>query len=109
MLNVIFGYGNSYTDAVLEAVKTYNNVDGLKTFHAKDVHPVSVEQPNAPMYLCEIWFTLRTPVAEEPKHDYVGSTGIDPSDPEWRIKWDALNAQAATAFSETIKDESGTY
>ena len=88
MLNVVFGYGNSYTDAIVDALRTYNEIEGQKTFHTKDVHVASTEIIDAPRCMCEIWFTLRVIVQQPETYEYVGSKGIDPSDPNWREQWE---------------------
>ncbi len=88
MLNVRIAYGTSYENAVGEAVELYNQLDKAKTFHSSEV-----DQPNelSEYWRCTIWFstsdvTAVEKEAEEEKYYYIGSTDVDPNDPNWREK-----------------------
>lgn len=69
-----------------KATAYYNAVEGRKTWH----HIEFYTTPNLET-VCFIWFTLHTPDVETPIHEYVGSKDIDPNDPNWREKWEAVN------------------
>lgn len=101
-LRVVFGYGGSYESSVAASLQAYNEIEGHKTFHHKDTGNRLVG--SNPQYVTEIWFTL-TPTRKqqnEEKYEFVGHQGIDPNDPNWREKWEALNQQAAQATEQVL-------
>lgn len=86
MLNVILGHGADYLEAIQDAVTQYNAIDGMKTWHHKE----SSFNKVTGSFMIEVWFTLRQPITEPPvikTFEYIGSTNIDPNDPEWETKW----------------------
>ena len=91
MLKIEFGVGDNLIDAAQRAVEKYNAIEGNKTFHTKEYS--HYKSPENEVYQCEIWFTVhepKTPVEQEEKHEFIGSTDIDPRDPDWHEKWKAL-------------------
>ena len=87
MLQVILSYGNTYAEAITDAVSKYNSFDGDKIFHDKSVYLADIDV-NGILYKygCEIWFTLHTRVQIPEQFEFVGSHGVDPNDPNWREK-----------------------
>lgn len=102
-LNVVFGLDRGYQSAIQAALNVYNDIEGNKTYHERHITSIKQEDDSY-MYMCEIWFTLRTPVQEEPKQEFIGSTNIDPSDPNWRDKWESRN----TTFEELMTGKQDT-
>lgn len=97
MLKIIFGYGVDDETAIGNAIDEYNSVEGRKTYHESKVRQI---QPNGvQQFRCEIWYTLNQSEAEKQteaeKHLFIGSTDIDPNDPDWREKMTAKQAQDA--------------
>lgn len=101
MLRIAIGYGNDHAESAAEAVKEYNAADGRKTFHY--VEHMLEDDPNKLYAVTMIWFTQSDPTpaeaeAAKQRYEFIGSTDIDPRDPNWKEKWeaqqDALKEQA---------------
>lgn len=103
MLNVAMSYARSYQEAILGAIKLYNEIEGQKIYHERHVHKIEDAHENA-QFMCEIWFTLRVIEQQPPKYEFVGSQGIDPTDPNWREKWEAANAVAQEATEQILSE-----
>jgi len=104
MLKVVLGVSSTYEGSIQTALNAYNADDeGYKTFHYKETGNRLIGQN--PQYVTEIWYTVAksTKQIEQEKHQFVGHQGIDPNDPNWREKWEALNAVAVEATEETLK------
>lgn len=91
MLKIIFGYGIDDEVAIGHALDEYNSVEGRKTYHES-----KVRQLTDGSFRCEIWYTLTQDsyIAQQPKHEFIGSTDIDPNDPDWHAKWKALQDES---------------
>lgn len=78
-LHVIIGQGTTYIDAIQDAVDRYNQLDGSKVFHAKDV----IQFQNT--FLCEVWFTfyIATPAVAQDSNVFIGMRA-NPMDPHWK-------------------------
>lgn len=103
MLKIIFGYGTDDELAIGRAIDEYNSVEGRKTYHDS-----KVRQLLDGSFRCEIWYTLHQTEeqkkAEAEKHLFIGSTEIDPSDPDWRVKWEAQQRIGTPEF-EQLEEE----
>ncbi len=87
MLRVAIGKADNYEDSIIAAVEQYNEVEGSKSFHDRQ----TIMLPG--IFITTIFFTVREVTQQEPKHEFIGSEGIDPNDPNWREKWEAMNSQ----------------
>ena len=101
MLQVVYGVGTNINDAAKHAIEEYNKIEARKTFRLRDYTQYEIlDSPdNSYAFQCEIWFEIPDPTPEEQqaaKFEFVGSTEIDPSDPDWREKWQAQQQQVAT-------------
>lgn len=87
MLKVILAYADTYEQVITDALNLYNAVEGNKIFHAREIYLLG-DSPIEKKYSCEIWFTVTQSATQQPKDEFefVGSKGIDPSDPNWRDK-----------------------
>lgn len=86
-LKFVIGYSADIATAKERAVYFYNDVEGTKNIVAIESQ-VGINELNEPAWFTTIWFNLYEPVQEqEQKFEYIGSTTIDPNDPDWEQKW----------------------
>lgn len=97
MLKIIFGYGADDETAIGNAIDEYNSVEGRKTYHESKVRQLQDNTlQSLHRYRCEIWYTLTSTYEQkkeqEEKFEFIGSTDIDPYDPNWREQWEIQQA-----------------
>lgn len=100
-LAFVIGYNKDIITAKERAVYYYNQIEGQKIFHAVETH-VGKNELEEPAWFTTIWFTHIEPKPEEVKHTFIGSEGIDPRDPNWQEKLQALtdNYNAPVSLQE---------
>lgn len=83
-LKATVGIDTSYLGALVMALDDYNKDEERKQYHETLVtnsdHNVTVT----------IMYSIIVPIQalqQAEKHEYVGSQGIDPNDPDWERKW----------------------
>lgn len=79
-LKLMVGRHEDVEQAIILAIGKFNEeTDEVRVFRQAQVIPERGE--------CLIWYT--TSKKEEPskKFEYIGSVEIDPTDPDWRTKW----------------------
>lgn len=88
-LKAVIGLGNTIENSILSALQTYNEEDYTeqKTFHHSDLQERYIENTDELECLCIIWYSARKIQQQEPEYKYIGSTGVDPNDPDWLTKW----------------------
>jgi len=94
-LNIAVGYGNTIIIAKERAIAFYETVEGKKVFRAVESQQ-GYDSANNQAFVTTIWFEIVPPVVEQPqgpKYEFIGSTDIDPADPDWYAKWKALQGE----------------
>lgn len=93
MLRHITGMGNTLLLANDEAEQLFNQVEG-RTKIEKIESIYGDNEFGSGTWATVIWYT--TVVTQEQqqaeKFEFIGSVGIDPTDPDWRIKWEEQQA-----------------
>lgn len=88
MLQLAIGYGKNLIEAKERAAYFYEQVQANKRFLFVETQP-GFNEVNESVFVTTIWYETFTPVPreEESKFEYIGSTGVDPNDPDWLLKW----------------------
>jgi hypothetical protein len=88
-LNFVTGYSTDLQKAKEFAIHFYNEREGRKRFEAVESQTGENEIGNQ-VWVTTIWYTeLGDPVEpqkQEEKFEFIGSTDVDPRDPDWREK-----------------------
>ena len=110
MLHVQIGVSLDYLSSISSAVESYNKLEGNKRFiKSETIFTTYVSEgntmPTIPNWITSIWYEVSENQVkkEEEKNYFVGSTDIDPQDPNWREKWEAVQRQNIT--EETSVEE----
>ncbi len=94
MLKAVVGIDSSYLGALIMALDDYNNDEDRKQYHE------TLVQTGETQIVVTI---LYSPVSvapvkvQEPVFEFIGSKGIDPSDPDWKSKMDTAQNTATTS------------
>lgn len=95
-LKLAVGYSTQLIEAKERAIYFYEKVEGRKRFEFVETHK-GKNEIDQDVWVTTIWFTeLADPVENKPeeKFEFIGSTGIDPDDPNWYTKWTTLQDNA---------------
>lgn len=102
MLKFVTGYSKNMIDAKERAIIFYDKAEGKKVFKTVETQ-YGRNEIDEPVYVTTIWFEIFeiTESQESEKHLFIGSSDIDPNDPDWLQKWndqqDALKEQSLDA------------
>lgn len=107
MIKLAIGYSKSPIQAKQRAIYFYDQAEGRKIFKFVETQQ-GLNEINEVVWVTTIWFELLDPLPEqekvEEKHEFIGSTDIDPNDPNWHSKWQALQESANEETMAHIAD-----
>lgn len=106
MLKQVVGFSKDLMIAKTRAAFFYNQLEVRTRFEFIESQ-IGANELGEPAWFTTIWYTeLPDPVVqkEEEKFEYIGSTDIDPSNPDWKIEWD--NQQALIRQEELVDTSS---
>lgn len=90
-LKFVIGYSKDIFTAKERALYFYNEVEGRKKLEFIESQ-IGQNEIGDTAWFTTIWYSElpAQPESKEPeeKFEFIGSTGIDPTDPDWRIKWE---------------------
>lgn len=110
MLRLIINSSTNFIDSRKRAADFYNELPIKKQFNAVET-TVYIDQNNDPVYVTTIWYTeLTQPIQRiQNEHEYIGSTSIDPNDPDWLQKWNTHNTPVTSQEGSGDTKPSNTY
>ena len=93
MLRLAIGYSKQLVEAKQRAIFFYEQVEERKMVRFVETQPGKNEL-DEDVWVTTIWFDVIETTPEEKKKEeekfhYIGSTDIDPNDPDWKEKMDA--------------------
>lgn len=92
MIKMAIGYAKQPIEAKERALLLYDQIEGKKTFKFVESH-FGYNDLGESAWITTIWFEvieLTPEEKEDEKYHFIGSTEIDPNDPNWYEKWSAL-------------------
>lgn len=104
MLEMIVSVGSTAFESQTRAKDLYNALEVRRSFNA--VQTIQGHVPDGTfVWITTIWYNvLGEPVKpkQEEKFEFLGSTGIDPKDPDWYEKWKTLQENATEESENTM-------
>ena len=108
MLRLAIGYSKQLVEAKQRAIFFYEQVEERKMVRFVETQPGKNEL-DEDVWVTTIWFDVIEPTPEEKKKEeekfhYIGSTDIDPTDPDWKDKMEALRLEKEDILATALTD-----